>query len=114
MVQSLKFSVIGENDDVFEVTISRDANNSSNLKASCTCGQARRGEFCGHRFDILEGERANLASDNVDDLDVLAAWIRGSDIESAMKELSKARSDLNVARDNLAYKRRMLVKRMLD
>lgn len=114
MADELRFSIMGENDDIFEVTITRHEENSANLSAFCTCGSAQHGEFCPHRFEILEGDISNLASDNLNDLQILKEWIKGSDIEAAMQELSKAKTDLKLAREKYAYSRNMLVRRMMD
>lgn len=114
MADALHFSMMGEDDSVFEVTIERAPDNSANLRATCTCGSARHGEFCAHRFEILEGDISNLASDNMDDVTTLRAWIVGSDIEDAMRELSKAKTDLKIARERYAHCRNVLVRRMMD
>ena len=71
MKQKLNFSVMGENDEIFEVTIARELGNSANLSAMCTCGEAQTGHFCSHRFEILEGDISNLVSDNIDDFEEL-------------------------------------------
>ena len=114
MADTLRFSIMGENDDIHVVTIERDPDNSTNLSADCSCGSAQHGEFCTHRFEILEGGISNLVSDNLDDTKTLKQWIVGSDIEVAMKELSKAKTDLKLAREKYAYCRNILVRRMMD
>ena len=111
---TLKFEVIGEHDETYDVVIGRDPANSANLFAACSCDESMHGNFCSHRFDILEGNHSNIASENVDDLETLREWIKGSDIESAMIALSKAKTELLTARERVAYCRKMLVKRMMD
>lgn len=114
MKQALRFSVMGADDNIYEVSIERDANELGNLQAYCACGHAQEGEICTHRFEILEGATANIVSENLDDVHKLREWIRGSDIEVAMQELSKAKTELMLAHEKVSRCRALLVKRMMD
>lgn len=114
MKQALRFSVMGQDDNIYDVSIERDANDLGNLQAFCSCGEAQEGDFCTHRFEIIEGATANIVSENLDDVQALREWIKGSDIEVAMTELSKAKTELMLAHEKVAKCRRLLVRRMLD
>lgn len=114
MKEALKFSVVGEDDQVYEVSIERDMNDTGNLQATCSCGSAQNGGFCHHRFEVLEGDTANLVAESLDDLQTLRGWIKGSDIEVAMQNLSKAKTELILAHEKLDKCRKALVQRMLD
>lgn len=114
MTEKLTFTVIGDNDQSYEFVIQRDPLNTANLSASCNCEEAAKGKFCDSCFRIFEGDHSYVASENLGDLETLNHWVRGSDIEVAMIELSKAKTDLALARERLAYCRTRLVKRMLD
>ncbi|WP_425408569.1 SWIM zinc finger family protein [Hyphococcus sp.] len=114
MKETLKFAIVGEDDAVYEVAVERDTDDTGNLQASCSCGKAQEGEYCLHRFEVLEGETANLVSESLDDLQTLRGWIKGSDIEVAMQNLSKAKTELLLAHEKLDKCRRALVGRMLD
>jgi len=50
MKDVLRFSVVGEDDDTYEVSIERDMDNIGNLQASCSCNNAQVGDLCLHRF----------------------------------------------------------------
>ena len=67
-----------------------------------------------NRFEILEGGTANIVSENIEDVQALREWIKGSDIEVAMTELSKAKTELMLAHEKVAKCRAMLVRRMQD
>lgn len=112
--QALKFSVMGDSGDLHHVTIERDNVNIANLQAHCTCGDAQHGELCSHRYQILEGEVENIVSENLEDAQKLREWIKGSDIEVAMQNLSKAKTELRLAYEKVDHCRKMLVRRMLD
>ncbi|MHA7871905.1 MAG: hypothetical protein ACX939_06105 [Hyphococcus sp.] len=114
MKETLQFSVMGENDDIYEVAIERALENTANLTALCSCGDAQHGNFCSHRYEIFEGDISNLVSDNLKDVQTLRDWIKGSDIEAAMQELSKAKTELKMAREKVAHCRKILARRMMD
>ena len=112
--RTIKFSVQDVDGGVHEVTIEQEINNSVNLSAHCSCGQANAETFCVHRFNILEGDISGLISDNLDDVETLRRWVRGSDIEAAMQELARAKGDLRLAFEKVDLCRRKLAQRMLD
>lgn len=111
---NLKFTVFGANGNEHEVTIIKDINNPTNLSAHCSCGESLPTDFCEHRFTILEGDESVLASTNRGDFDRLQSWVQGSDIETAMNELSKAKMDLRLVKDRVADCKKNLAKQMLD
>ncbi len=114
MKETLRFSIVGDDDETYEVSIERDANDMGNLQASCSCGTAQEGGFCLHRFAVLEGETDAMVSSNLDHVRALRDWIKGSDIEVAMQNLSKAKTELLLAHEKVEQCRKMLVRRMLD
>ncbi len=114
MNEALKFSIMGEDDNLYDVTIERDSNNLGNLQAMCSCKQAAENDICAHRFAILEGDMSKVASNSLGDAQTLREWIKGSDIEVAMQNLSKAKTELLLAHEKVAQCRKMLVRRMLD
>ena len=114
MKQALQFSMMGDDDNLYEVSIERDTDNLGNLQALCTCKQAAAQDICGHRFAILEGDISKVVSNNLGDVHTLREWIKGSDIEVAMQNLSKAKTELLLAHEKVAQCRKMLVRRMLD
>ena len=114
MQEILKFSVVGDDNQIHEVTVSRDMTNSTNLTVLCTCSEAQAAHFCSHRFEVFEGDHANILNDHSDDIQTLNHWVNGSDIQAAMRELSKAKSDLKLAWERVAYCRDVLVRRMMD
>ena len=112
--RSLQFSVQDALGDVHHVVIEQDAANTINLTAHCSCSEANDAGLCVHRLEILSGDAHGVVAANSADLETLARWIAGSDIEAAMKELARAKSDVRLAMEKVEYARAMLAKRMLD
>ncbi len=79
----LKFKVKGSSGQTYTTTFWRKEND---LKTACTCSAGRKGMYCKHRFQILEGDITNLVSDNIDDLEKLSLLLIGSDVEEILVE----------------------------
>ena len=86
-MNELSFLVKGSASDPYEVTFLKEGNN---LTALCTCMAGRNGQYCKHRFRILDGIKADIVSDNISDVTTVQSWLIGSDVEEALLELAKA------------------------
>ena len=112
--RSLVFNVFGANGAVHEVRVEQEINNTVNLSMICSCSKANEMDFCDSCVSMLEGDSSVLASPNKDDFATLKQWVRGSDIEVAMIDLSKAKTELRLAIERVDKCRKKLAKRMLD
>ncbi|MGL4767465.1 MAG: SWIM zinc finger family protein [Formosimonas sp.] len=81
----------------------------SNISAFCTCPAGEYGQYCKHRFTILEGELKGLVNPNLNDVETIQSWLIGTDVEKyllKMRELEKAakkiKSELSSTKKNLA------------
>ena len=102
----LNFLVQGSAQEPYQVSFLKDQNN---LNVYCTCPAGVLGQFCKHKFNILEGSTNAVVSDNVDDVEIVANWLAGSDVETALIalyevqfELSKLKKRLSLARKEVA------------
>jgi uncharacterized Zn finger protein len=82
----------------------------TNLSAYCNCPAGLNGQYCKHRFNILNGSTKGIVSDNLDDVEIVKSWLPGSDIEAAMNEvtrleaeLAKMKKVLSLAKKNVAH-----------
>ncbi len=83
----LDFLVIGSQGDPYRVTFERSG---ENLNAFCTCPAGSNGQYCKHRFALINGEFSSVQSANVADLQKLKILIKGTDLEFAYQELVRA------------------------
>jgi hypothetical protein len=111
MQKVLFFSVKGEAAAPYEVKFELKG---ANLSASCTCELGRANQYCHHRVSLLEGDTASIVSGDRSQIVMLRDWLKGSDIEAAMAELAKAKSELSIAEEKVAYCRQKLINRMAD
>jgi len=79
----------------------------SNLSAYCTCPAGENGMYCKHRFRILSGEKQGIVSGNEDAVASAVAWLPGTDVEQAIRDVQNAEQRLEEAKKaaTLAKKR---------
>jgi len=83
----LEFLVKGSAKDPYEVIFIKDG---ENLTAICTCPAGTYGNVCKHRVSIIDGDAASVVSDNAADVEKIVAWVVGTDVEAALKNLRDA------------------------
>ena len=107
-MEELIFLVQGSAEEPYTVRFIRRS--ESNISAYCTCPAGENGQYCKHRFNIIDGETAGIVSDNARDVEIVKSWIPGTDIEYTMmevreieKEIAKLRKLLSEAKKRVAH-----------
>lgn len=105
-METIQFLVQGSADEPYEVTFQKAGNN---LSAFCTCAAGQNGQYCKHRFQILEGNTEGIVSGNIEQVSAVAAWLPGTDVAEAMaaldaaeREFDRAKKVVTNAKKNLA------------
>lgn len=105
-MENIYFLVQGSAEEPYKVTFKK---NGSNLSAYCTCPAGENGQYCKHRFRILDGCDEGIVSSNKDEVMIVRSWLRGTDIEAALmavidaqKQCEKFKSELSAAKKRLA------------
>ncbi|MEJ2105019.1 MAG: hypothetical protein P8X47_10645 [Ignavibacteriaceae bacterium] len=70
--------------------------------------------YCKHRFRILSGIKDGIVSDNVNDVEIVKTWIKGSDVEKAMNELLEAEIELENSKKKVSALKKKLARTLLD
>lgn len=81
----LKFLVKGSAKEPYRVTFWREENN---FRSACTCPAGKKGSYCKHRFQLLDGDVTNLVSENLDDLVLLSTMIEGTDVDEIYEKFN--------------------------
>jgi len=102
-MEAVKFRVQGSAEEPYEVTFRRDG---ANLSAFCTCPAGDAGQYCKHRFGILEGSTAGIVSGNADQVGTVVGWLPGTDVAAAMSALAAAERDLERAKKAVSVARK--------
>lgn len=82
-MEIIEFHVQGSAEQPYRVTFHRIENR---ITASCTCPAGQNGQLCKHRILILQGSKEKISSGNVSDVEVVAKWLRGTELEKAIAE----------------------------
>jgi hypothetical protein len=105
-METIQFLVQGSADETYEVIFQKAGNN---LSAYCTCAAGQNGQYCKHRFQILEGSTAGIVSGNSEQVPSVVAWLAGTDVAEAMvalaaaeREFDRAKKVVTNAKKNLA------------
>jgi len=110
-MESIEFLVQGSAPKPYEVSFSKEGNN---LTAHCTCPAGQVGQYCKHRFRILEGKTQGIVSGNESEAQIIKSWLVGTDVESAMIEVKKAESRLEEAKKELSGYKKKLAHSLMD
>ncbi|WP_293957973.1 hypothetical protein [uncultured Fusobacterium sp.] len=81
----LKFLIKGSAKEPYKVTFWRE---KDNFRSACTCPAGKKGMYCKHRFQLLEGDTSNLVSENIKDLSFLPEMFSGSDVAEIYDEFN--------------------------
>ena len=71
--------------------------NAGAIKASCSCPAGQMATLCKHRLAILRGDSTGLVEPNQSDIDTLARWLSGSQLEQELHALTIAEEALKYA-----------------
>lgn len=103
---NIYFLVQGSAEEPYKVTFKK---NGSNLSAYCTCPAGENGQYCKHRFRILDGCGDGIVNSNKDEVMIVKSWLRGTDVDAALNEVTekervfeKVKQDLSAAKKKLA------------
>ncbi len=112
MNKEITFLVQGSAADPYEVRFVNRGN--GNLSAYCTCMAGQKGTFCKHRLNILKGEPRAILKGNLEDVETIASWLPGTDVETAIKNVEKAEDGVDIAKSVLAKAKKQLSQALLD
>lgn len=90
------------------------AKTGSNISAFCTCPAGINGQYCKHRFRILDGDPTGIISNNLEEVRVVASWMIGSDIEVAINRVKELELNLKKVEAELSMLKKQVAKAMRD
>ena len=108
-MEPLVFLVKGSSSDAYEVTFIKDG---ASLTAMCTCPAGQFGNSCKHRVNILDGMSESISRDNADRVPVVAEWLVGTDVETALGELRRAEKSTESSKEDVAALKKKLARAM--
>ena len=109
-MKTITFMVQGSAIEPYEVTFVLSSD--SNLSAYCTCPAGMNGQYCKHRFAILDGNPKAIVSNNPDDVQIVQSWLPGTDIEATMLKMRKLEKEASRIKKALSDAKKEVAKAM--
>ncbi|MFH1702022.1 MAG: SWIM zinc finger family protein [Nitrospirota bacterium] len=110
-MEEIYFLVQGSAEEPYKVTFKK---NGSNLSAYCTCPAGENGQYCKHRFRILDGCNEGIVSANKDEVMIIRSWLCGTDVEAALMEVAEKERIFEKVKKDLSIAKKKLARVMLD
>jgi hypothetical protein len=86
----------------------------SKIVAQCSCPAGKMGQLCKHRLCILQGDTKGIVSSNSSDIQDVLSWIRGTDVEDALRQFQEAEKNFAEAKKQLGVIKRRLAHALLS
>lgn len=98
MMETIQFKIQGSSLEPYTTLFKRDG---ANLTAHCTCPAGKMGQYCKHRLRVLSGKTDGIVSENEGDVSLVQSWVKGTDVEAALKDLIDAERRFDEAKKAL-------------
>jgi uncharacterized Zn finger protein len=108
-IETIVFQVQGSSPEPYRVTFERK---NLGVRAFCTCPAGQNGTSCKHRTLLLQGVVDDIVGGKIEDLGVLAGWVRGTRLGLAVEQLDDAELLLQQAKLRLANAKHALASAM--
>jgi len=109
-MEEVLFEVQGSAEDPYGVVFVKRS--ETNLSAYCSCAAGENGQYCKHRFSILDGLTKNIVSDNHDQVKLVQAWLIGTDVESALTQMRELEVKAAQIKKELSASKKAVAKAM--
>jgi hypothetical protein len=102
---TIKFNIISSSNNSYDVVFEK---NDAGLISVCSCAAGQHGQLCKHRLENLNGDVSSITSKNEHDVAVVSAWLKGTEVEKALKQISVAEECYETAKKNLSSAKKRL------
>jgi hypothetical protein len=110
-METIIFKVQGSAPEPYTTTFKRSGNN---LTAHCSCPAGEIGQYCKHRLNILNGIIDGIVSSNVPEVQTVMLWLKGTDVEQALKQVCEAEGKLEEAKRQLNGLKKKLARALVN
>ena len=111
-MEEISFKVQGSAAEPYEVLFRRHSD--TNLSAFCTCPAGVNGQYCKHRFSILDGVTKGIVSPNLDQVEIVKTWLSGTDVHNAMLKVREIEVEAANVKKQLSAAKKEVAKAMRD
>lgn len=111
-MQEISFEVQGSATEPYGVVFVKRSDN--NLSAYCSCPAGENGQYCKHRFNILDGITKGIVSNNLDDVKIVQSWLPGTDVEKTLIKMRELEAEVEKIKKELSVVKKKVAKAMRD
>lgn len=111
-MKEVLFEVQGSAAESYDVIFVKKS--ETELSAYCSCPAGKNGQYCKHRFSILDGLTKNIVSDNYDQVKLVQSWLLGTDVEVALIQMRGLESRAAQIKKELSASKKNVAKAMRD
>ena len=111
-MQEIHFQVQGSAAEPYDVEFVKRSD--TNLSAYCTCPAGAHGQYCKHRFNILAGMTKGIVSGNLDDVEIVASWLPGTDVHEAIMKMRELEAEAVKIKKTLTAAKKEVARAMYD
>lgn len=111
-MNEIEFEVQGSAAEPYRVLFVKRS--PTDLSAYCSCPAGENGQYCKHRFAILDGIQEGIVSSNADDVKMIRSWLSGTDIEKLLLKMRNLEKEAGRIARELASAKKDLAKAMRD
>ena len=108
----ISFAVQGSAAVPYRVVFVKRSDNK--LSAYCSCPAGGNGQYCKHRFNILDGQAKGIVSDNLNDVMVVQSWLTATDVEKALVKMRKLEAEAEKIKKALSAAKKDVAQAMRD
>ena len=96
MEKMIKFLVQGSGKEPYRCTFWKV--DDYDLHSACTCPAGKKGQYCKHRFALLEGDITNVVNYSEEDFKELQEMLKSSDIADFYDDFAKAKTGEKISK----------------
>lgn len=96
MEKIVKFLIQGSGKEPYRCTFWKVDN--YDLHSACTCPAGKKGQYCKHRFALLEGDITNVVDYSEEDFKELQEMLKSSDIADFYDKFAKAKTGEKISK----------------
>ncbi len=109
-METIIFKVQGSAPEPYTTLFKRSG---TKLTANCSCPAGENGQYCKHRLNILNGISDGIVSGNESDVRTVTLWLKGTDVEQVLKQVSEAEDKFEEAKKQLYARKKKLARALL-
>jgi hypothetical protein len=106
----LIFQVQGSSEEPYRVQFVKKS--ETQLSAFCNCQAGENGQYCKHRFQILDGITKGIVSENLDQVPIVQNWLKGTLLEEALQRVGEIEFEVSKLKKVLSNSKKDVAKIM--